>query len=314
MYSSMAEYIIENISNEDSIDIDKSTKLTELRNINNVNYISANGCINLTKISGLKNIKKLMISMCYNLEEIPIIDGLEELYCEKTSIKKIPYMKNLKVLVCNNCNKLDNISQMDKLNLLECSNCKLLKNSDIYHPNLKVLECQLCTHITEIPKIKTLQRLCCSNTYITKLPKLPSLMHLNVFNCKLLEEIPLITNKLVVLNCMKCIKLKYIYQPCKLLYIDNNRLLLSIDYWKLIYIGNRVYSKVTDLHSHETSCAWLYPNKIRINKLVRLQEWIRSYIFASKIESIIPIINKLYYKPGMKGYYVHKMKYDKIDL
>ena len=50
MYSSMAEYIIENISNEDSIDIDKSTKLTELRNINNVNYISANGCINLTKI------------------------------------------------------------------------------------------------------------------------------------------------------------------------------------------------------------------------------------------------------------------------
>ena len=137
--------------------------------------------------------------------------------------------------------------------------CKICDKT--YDGNKTVLIC--CRNVTEIPGLPKLVYLNCENTKITEIPVLPNLRILDCSNTKIIE-IPLLPK----LERLYCSNTKIIEIPLlpklERLYCYNT---------KITEIPN-----IPNCYIVANNCVWLKPSADRINKLVKLQKWMRSNI------------------------------------
>ena len=118
--------------------------------------------------------------------------------------------------------------------------CKICDKT--YDNNTTELYC--CSDVTEIPLLPKLEILYCYNTNITKIPFLPKLRTLVCYNTNI-TEIPVLP-ALLYLNCY------------------NTKI--------------TALPKILNCYIVANNCVWLNPTADRINKLGKLQKWIRSNI------------------------------------
>ena len=141
----------------------------------------------------------------------------------------------------NCCQNVTEIPILPELERLYCYNTKITALPVL--PKLERLWCYY-TKITEIPVLPKLKALDCSNTKITEIPVLPELKQLDCYNTKI-TEIPVLP---------------------ELEYLDCNNT-------KITEIPN-----IPNCYIVANNCVWLKPSADRINKLTKLQKWIRSNI------------------------------------
>ena len=106
------------------------------------------------------------------------------------------------------------------------------------------IELYCCRNVAEIPFLPELKYLYCDNTKITEIPVLPKLEYLDCDNTKI-TEIPVLP-KLKELDC------------------ENTKI--------------TALPKIPNCYIESDNCVWLNLAAGRINKLVKLQKWIRSNI------------------------------------
>ena len=135
--------------------------------------------------------------------------------------------------------------------------CKICDKT--YDDNTTELYC--CQNVTEIPILPELEYLVCYDTKITKIPLLPKLEYLYCYNTKI-TEIPLLP------------KLKYL--DCYNTNITEIPVLPKLKRLNCYNTKITALPKIPNCLIEANNCVWLNPSAERINKLVRLQRWIRS--------------------------------------
>lgn len=229
------------------------------------------------KVKHIPNIKGLKyLEVTENIETIESMDDLEELVCMSGYITHLPTMKNLKEieLYCVSIKKID------------------------WQPKLECLQISICDDLKSIPYIESITDLQISGcSALTKIPKLPNLINLSCNANPRITEIPYIKG-LQTLMCHSCDMLTYIPK------IDNLR---ATGYPLDEYVTD--YETILKNISAE-GCPWLKPSEDRLNKLIKLQKWVKRLQLSKKLETIIPDIVKIYYTPGMKGYKLAESRFN----
>lgn len=117
-------------------------------------------CLNAKKLPlYIPNLLMLNINNNKHIKKIPnSYPVLQELYCNNTKIKKIPYFIFLIILECNNT-KIKEIPQFNSLKILKINNTKIKLIPNLY--NLLLLSCNN-TKIKEIYHLTNLKEIYCS--------------------------------------------------------------------------------------------------------------------------------------------------------
>ena len=149
-----------------------------------------------------------------------------------------------------------------------------------YDYNTTELFC--CRNVTEIPLLPKLERLYCNNTKITEIPVLPKLIKLSCYNTKI-TEIPFLP-KLKYLDCSntKITEIPVLPKLERLWCYNTNvteiPLLPKLEILSCYNTNVTTLPKIPNCYIDANNCVWLNPAAGRINKLVKLQKWIRSSI------------------------------------
>jgi hypothetical protein len=200
-------------------------------------------------------LKKLCCGNCRlkNIEPLP--NSLEMLICEHNDLKYINVPPNLQYLKCNN-SLISNIHNIpNSLKFVDCSHNKLNNLSDIKLSNIETLICN-DNNLRILPQLPdNLKTLCChKNSKLKYLPKLPkSLQLLYCYGC-LVNHIPNIPTKILLINIdrpivsvddielyEKSYEKHYIYSPHKNLLLLpelHNSVYLVDHYVKFWYASN----------------------------------------------------------------------------
>ncbi len=58
----------------------------------------------------------------------------------------------------------------------------------------------------------------------------------------------------------------------------------------------------------QNECPWLKPSKEKLNKVITLQRYFKKTLMINNLMKILPDITEIYYRPGLKGFYLLKQK------
>ncbi len=274
--------------------------------LSNIYYLDLSNLTNLIKIpKELFNLKHLSIENSLNITKLPYFKNLKTLNIKNTNINNIEKYINLKELNVSNCKKINNISNLNKLEIL-------LINDN--------------TNITEINNLKYLNYLeCMDNINIVNILNCNKLKILLCDNSKNLKIIDFCKN-IETLSCTNCIKL------IKLPKIFNNSIIETEDFKKEnnkdIVIKNNGFLKLNNIEIIKfqnknnnikiwcKGCFYIkeyYENIENYVKLIKyilyIQYQIKKKIFLKKLNNILILINKIYYAPYYKGYFLIEQKF-----
>jgi len=211
------------------------------------------------------------------------------------------YDVNITRLDCSDCPYITSIPEsLTKLTTLFCCECPNLTTIPESLVNLTFLQCWKCPKLNRIPKLNKLNYLYCSNCPITYLPDMPRLLYLSCSNCPL-TCIPTLV-RLVQLSCHSSPFLVCV--PDTLI----NLITLYCDKCPIL----------TDIPKHnirtieKSDCKWLYPNKVKLHKLVMVQRKCKKFI-QKKRKVLLRTLN-VYLPKDLVLYGVFEYLYSRISL
>ncbi|KAL5845687.1 hypothetical protein ACOSQ3_009211 [Xanthoceras sorbifolium] len=243
---SYSHYLIETpdfkgVPNLEKLDLEDCSRLRKVHetvgSLERLTVLNLKGCKNLqsfpNKISGLKSLKILNLQGCSKLDKLPQnlgkLESLEELDVGGTAIRQVPSsiarLMNLKILSFRDCRQapqswissfllprknpnsmclsLPSLAGLTSLKILDLSDCNLLEGA---LPN-------------DLGSLCSLKELNLSNNNFVSLPEsINQLSELNVLcleKCQLLQSIPELPPKIILVGAKDCPSLKDVSNALK---------------------------------------------------------------------------------------------------
>jgi hypothetical protein len=244
----------------------RAVALTEIPRYENLATLNCMSCYHLTHIAGAETLKALALNLCSGLSKITDAESLpllESLDINAGSVTNLPLMPNLVSLSCVGCNTITILPPLPMVEKFEYVGGRIialpvmprLESLICIGPDFDLSPIKDCLSLSELtvyncpadslPMIPSLRKLTIKghqqstvkeSQELTAIPLFPSLTHLNISGCKVINSLPMIETleelccsftrittipnypRLRVLKCSHCKELKHL---CDLTNVKN---------------------------------------------------------------------------------------------